>query len=212
MADISMIDNPILSGVGTAPQRRAQPLNRLRLPPDLALVSADDHWEVTEDIFYEQLPAHLKEIGPRVWFNKVWWTMPSADRERGAIPASIDDYTMNLVNNLANVRGYSRASRAEDIAIEGHRKSIVFPNTILAMLHHSNLELREQVFRIYNRYIAEESKGQSDFFGVAIFPNWWDQAKAVEQIKEIADLGLKTVSAQPGTRAVCPRRVLRMAA
>lgn len=186
-----LLANPILKGTGTAPNRDPSPLPHL--PAGIELVSADDHWEVTEDIFHEQLPEHLKELGPRVWFNRIWWNLPRGADEGEDIPSAIDPLTLKVAENgAAWRRGYSREQRLADLEAEGMRSSIVFPNSILAMLYHPNLELREEVARIYNRYIARESAEQRQFHGVGMFPNWWDETKAEQLVQEIVDLGLKT--------------------
>ena len=192
MSAIATAENPLLTRAGPARLRTAQAFREDVLPAGVQLVSADDHWEVTQDIFYEQLPARFKDVAPRVWFDKVWWSAPRTDGGVTGVPAGIPEDSLEVFENLARVPGYSREGRAQDLAAEGPRKSIVFPNSILFYMHHPDLELREEIFKIYNRYIAAESEAQDGFYGVGVFPNWWDGDKAWDQIKALQDLGLKT--------------------
>ena len=49
---------------GRAPQPK--PEGKMELPEGTIVVSADNHWSVVDDIFYENFPAHLKEKAPRI--------------------------------------------------------------------------------------------------------------------------------------------------
>src|SRR5215471_1767623 len=64
--------NPQIRNVGPITKRKAISDLDMKLPPGTKLISADNHWEVSKDIFYEHFPAHLKEKAPRVWFDKFW--------------------------------------------------------------------------------------------------------------------------------------------
>ena len=48
------------------------PQTPVGLPEGLVLVSADNHIELTEDIFFESFPESLRAGAPRVWFDKYW--------------------------------------------------------------------------------------------------------------------------------------------
>ena len=67
------LDNPLIRNIGPIVDRKAD--NRpelMNLPPDTRLISADNHWELCEDIFHENFPSHLKDKAPRVWFDEFW--------------------------------------------------------------------------------------------------------------------------------------------
>ena len=65
-------ESPVAADPGLIVDREAQPLGALRLPEGLTLVSADNHIEVTRDIFYESFPERLRDSAPRVWFDRYW--------------------------------------------------------------------------------------------------------------------------------------------
>jgi predicted TIM-barrel fold metal-dependent hydrolase len=80
-----------------------------------------------------------------------------------------------------------RDNDADGVAME-----VVFPQWLLFLLHHPDLEVREYVFSTYNEYLAEvQRKAPGRFFGVGI-ANYWDAAKARQSVERIKDLGLKT--------------------
>ncbi len=81
--------------------------------------------------------------------------------------------------------------RMRDLTAEGVQKELVFGNSVHYFLHYPDLEVREWVFRIYNRYLADlQNKAPGRFYGVGI-PNYWDMSKTRESIQEIKNLGLK---------------------
>lgn len=60
---------PEIRDIGVIADRRPQREGEMKLPAGARLVSADNHWEITEDIFHEHFPLHLREKAPRVWFD-----------------------------------------------------------------------------------------------------------------------------------------------
>jgi predicted TIM-barrel fold metal-dependent hydrolase len=193
MTEITTLENPALENIAHGPERRARRVDRSILPSGLTLVSADDHWEITEDIFYENVPAHLKEIAPRVWFDEIWWLTAKADEKSSVSRAMSGDVTRRFMVNSAQAGGYDRDRRRADLEVEGVGMSLNFPNFVLGYVVHPNLELREEVFKIANAAMAKESKEVEGFYGVGICRNWWDSDKAVQQVQEMSDLGLKTM-------------------
>src|SRR4051794_12362778 len=65
-------ENPLTAEAGMIVDRTSQPREVAKLPQDLVLVSADNHIELTEDIFYERFPADRRQAAPRVWFDRYW--------------------------------------------------------------------------------------------------------------------------------------------
>ena len=48
--------NPLVRNMGPLSDRKSPSTLDMKLPPDTRLVSADNHWELSEDIFYEHFP------------------------------------------------------------------------------------------------------------------------------------------------------------
>ena len=73
---MSGVDAPLapdfMRDVGPIDRRAAQTDLEMNLPAGTRLVSADNHWEITEDIFHENFPARLRDKAPRVWFDRFW--------------------------------------------------------------------------------------------------------------------------------------------
>lgn len=170
------------------PSRRTPESRLVPLPPDTVVVSADNHWSCTEDIFYAGFPAHLKDRAPR-WVREEKWGYWAVDGK----PLLPLGRTASL-RDLESVPGCSLLEpRLRDLDAEGVDKEIVFPNTVQALYPFPDLEIREWIFRTYNRYLADmQAKAPARFYGVGLV-NYWDMTKTRESIMEIRSLGLKTV-------------------
>jgi hypothetical protein len=57
------LENPLFDR-DVVTTRSAQQKSDMRLPVDLTIVSSDGHWEISEDIFYDNFPANLKQKAP----------------------------------------------------------------------------------------------------------------------------------------------------
>jgi predicted TIM-barrel fold metal-dependent hydrolase len=173
--------------------RSAQEKGSSRVPGDLTIVSTDGHWEISEDIFYENFPSRLKDKAPRVWFDDFWRQgypdQPATDPKSQAV----DNAMRKFIPKALGAGAWDIAVRNHDLAIEGVQKEILYPQSLLAFLRLSDLEVQEQIYWIYNEYIARISATYPDrYYGVGVCSNWWDPKKAHQAIKQIVDLGLKT--------------------
>jgi predicted TIM-barrel fold metal-dependent hydrolase len=193
--------NPVMREIGPAGVRGPQNNGGRALPAGSQIVSADSHWEITEDIFYEYFPQHLKEKAPRVWFDKYWRI--GYRNEKEAYPAG-EKAEMGLVRSVGQ-GVWDMEVRYRDMAVEGVDKELCFPHSLLGFARFPELEVQEYLYRAYNEYMAKRSRdsgGRS--YGVGIFSNWWDPAAAERAMQQIVDLGLKTfmVPVTPGKNIV----------
>src|SRR5215471_20266532 len=62
-------------GLGAPKDRRPGPLAELGLPAGTEVFSADDHISLSQDIFYENFPAALKDQAPRVMNVDGGWVL-----------------------------------------------------------------------------------------------------------------------------------------
>jgi predicted TIM-barrel fold metal-dependent hydrolase len=172
---------------GRTPQ--AEPEGRVQLPEGTIVVSADNHWSVTDDIFYENFPNHLKDKAPRIvktedgeynWMMNGKSMMPPA--------------AARLVATFEKVPGcVSIEPRMRDLDVEGVQKEINFGNGINLFHHTPDLEVRDWVFRIYNQHLREMNlRAPGRFYGVGQV-NVGNLEKIRDAVFEAKDLGLKTI-------------------
>jgi predicted TIM-barrel fold metal-dependent hydrolase len=186
LSDYTTLQNPLLKGVKSINDRPPPSLDDLRLPAGLEVVSADDHWSVTEDIFYESFPPHLRDRAPRIWHDGFW----RIGKPGGKQVWSSDPKIQNAVMT-ANLRtAWTHDMRRHHLAAEGITKEIVFPQSLLGYSE-PDPEVREWIYWTYNTYIAEQGRKNSSFFGMGLFSNWWDEAKVERSMDQIVRLGLK---------------------
>jgi predicted TIM-barrel fold metal-dependent hydrolase len=185
----SSLRQGMLADIGLARPRSPQSSKGVELPDGLQIVSADNHCEVTEDIFYQNFPARLKDKAPRVWFDRYWHIgFPNGMQAFGEC-----DRIAELLENIFVRDGFNAAVRNAHMDAEGVKQEIVFPQSLLGLTRLKDLEVRELMFRVYNEYVARlgaENAGR--FHGVGVCSNWWDEDQVEGAIRQIVDLGLKT--------------------
>jgi len=196
MPEATLVD-PILRNVGHIVDRdpsRAAPVD---LPAGLRIVSADSHLEVADDVFYERFPQHLKEKAPRVWFDRYWHIGYRGEIE--ALKLGSKGTGALVKCNLASVGDVDAHIAAMDA--EGVEFEILFPQTLIGFIRYPDLEVQENMYRIYNEYTIERlKKTEGRSVPVGVFSNWWDPKAADRAIQQIIDLGFKTfmVPSNPG--------------
>lgn len=193
MADIKTLANPLMRDLALPVDRPIQSPENLKLPKDTVIVSADSHWDPTADIFFERLPEKFREKAPRIWMDKVV-KFKVSDGKGGYInpfsPAISEIYEAN-----SGVSGiHDLDLRVEHMNREGIAKEINFPGFVLAFAHTPDFEMREAIYRVFNEHLAEmQAHNAGRSYGVAVLSNWWDGARAREAVRQIVDLGFKTM-------------------
>lgn len=199
MANVAFktLENPILKSIGPTMDRKPQAPRGTAARLDMQVVSADGHWEITEDVFRENFPAHLKDKAPRVWFDRYWHIGYPGGVE--AIPGGAN--ADRIMERVSPPECWRIDYRLHCLKAEGILKEIVFPQTLLAFIRLPDLEVQEWIYRIYNEYIASISRANAGvIYGVGVLSNWWDPGKWQAAVRQIVDLGLKTfmIPGSPG--------------
>jgi predicted TIM-barrel fold metal-dependent hydrolase len=178
----------IVRGIAVPRDRTPEPRGGLVLPPGTVVVSADNHWSVTGDIFYDNFPPHLKDRAPRLFTDETGFHHWDVNGQSVLPPTVRKNFAL-----FESVPGcVSIEPRLRDLDSEGIEKEIIFGNGINVFLVHPDIEVREWVCRIYNEYLAEmAAKAPGRFYGVGGI-NFWDMAKVRQSIADIKALGLKT--------------------
>lgn len=189
MADTNTIAYPS-AGLG-APKDRApgEPVE-LGLPADFEVFSADDHISLSEDIWYENFPAELRDKAPRVLQKDGGWVV-GMDSESTFLPKGFIE-VLNQYDPLAGSHTGDVDARLAALDDEGVTSELAFPNAILALLHWPDKEIRELCFRIYNQHLADvQERSGGRIWGVGLI-NWWDAEGAARTLDECRSLGLRT--------------------
>jgi predicted TIM-barrel fold metal-dependent hydrolase len=153
----------------------------------MMIVSADTHWSVSDDIFYDRAPEDLKDRMPR--FLRHGDTL---DILVGGKPVLLPAQLV-LFSTFDSLPGSMNIEpRIKDLDDEGIAKEIVFGNAIGAFYTYPDLEVREWVFRIYNEHLAEMADiTRRRFYGVGL-ANYWDPAKVRGSLNQLKELDIKT--------------------
>lgn len=170
--------------------RVAEQRGGVHLPPGTVVVSADNHWSLSEDIFVERAPAHLKAKMPRVFMHESGFVDWIVDGKTVLLPIIQD-----LLRAFERVPGCAEMGpRLDDMTTEGIDKEIVFGNGGISVYHSwPDLEVREWVYRIYNQHLHEKQQlAPGRFYGVGLV-NYWDHDKTSDSLAELDSLGLKTL-------------------
>jgi predicted TIM-barrel fold metal-dependent hydrolase len=184
-APYQTLANPLLEGVAGI-NDRAAPTDLYAAQAGFDVVSADNHWMVTEDVFFENFPSHLKESAPRIW-HEGYWRIGKRD---GRQVWSADPAILNAVLKSNLQSAWSHETRRAHLAAEGVSAEIIFPQSLLGY-YDPNPEVRAWIAGVYNDYLAEQGRKNPTFFGMGLFSNWWEAAEVEPAMRQIVDLGLK---------------------
>ena len=192
--DVRTLENPLLEGIALPPLRSPEKPSK-SLPVGLEIVSADGHWDLSEDIFYQKFPEKFKDRAPRVWFEKSLnsFTLGSPDSFKSNV-VQIGEMAREMLSTHYTRGLYDFDERIEHMDANGITKEILFPQLILMYLNNGpTLDIREDVFRIFNEHLAEKtSRFPGRVFGVGVCANWWEPSRMAGAVRQIVDLGLKT--------------------
>lgn len=183
------IDYQMIRAMGVPNRRPPDALRRSSVPADAVVVSADNHYSLTEDIFFEQFPAHLKDKAPRIWRDKQHGCIQVGFNGKGML----DGPHAVAFGSFESVPGcYDLDARLKDLDRQGVAKELVFGNGMMALFLHPDLVLREWIYRTYNQYMAQlQHRSNGRFYPVG-FINFWEPKKTAASIEEVKALGLKT--------------------
>ncbi len=177
----------VIRGIALPNDRKPQARGDVCLPEGTIVVSADNHWSVHQDIFYDRFPDHLKHKAPRWDPAERVFTFDGESELTQSVRKSIATY--EAVPGVAHI-----APRLRDMDIEGVDKEMNFPNTIPAFFGYPDLEVREWIFRIYNEHLVEmQAAAPGRFYGAAML-NFWDLDKVRDAVFEIKAMGLKAIN------------------
>lgn len=177
--------NPLLDGIAGI-NDRPMPEGPVGLPAGIEVISSDNHWMVTEDVFFENFPAHLKDSAPRIWHDGYW----RIGKREGKQVWSADPSVQNAVIRANLQSAWSHDNRRAHLAAEGIEAEVVYPQSLLGYFD-PDPEVRMWIARIYNDHIAEQGRINPTFHGMGLFSNWWDEAGVEASMRQIVDLGLK---------------------
>ena len=176
-------------GLGAPKDRHPAPLLDLGLPAGTDVFSADDHISLSEDIFYERLPAGMRDRAPRVLNVDGGWVL-GVDGKSILVPEFVRVLTQ--YDPVPGSHAGDIEARLAALDSEGITNELAFPNSILALFGWPDREIREACFRVYNEYIAEvQERSGNRIYGVGLI-NWWDADGARRTVNELKALGLKT--------------------
>ncbi len=185
--DHASLANPLWHGVASINDRpMPDGADDAGLPDDLTVVSADNHWMVTEDVFYENFPAALRDHAPRIWYDDYW----RIGKRGGKQVWSGDPAVRNAVLKANLQSAWDHENRQAHLAVEGIGAEIVYPQSLLGYFD-PDPQVRAWIARIYNQHIAAQGTHNPTFHGMGLFANWWDGIEVEASMREIVDLGLK---------------------
>jgi predicted TIM-barrel fold metal-dependent hydrolase len=190
-------ESGVSADAGLIVDRVAEDIASAGLPAGLMIISADNHVEITEDIFHEAASAEEKAGAPRVWLDKYWRVGFKDEVEAYPIGFDIDA----ALSRSVLVDGFDFGVRNAHLDAEGIAKEIAYPQSLLSFIRYPDTAMQERMYRTYNDYVARlQRDNPGRFYPVGVCGNWWDPARAEASIGQIVDLGLKSfmVPIKPG--------------
>jgi hypothetical protein len=135
MLDPAIYERGIHAGMGPGHARTAEPRGQSPLPPGTVVVSTDNHWSLTEDVFWARFPDYLRDRAARIVQDEggVYdWYVDG----KSSIPAAV----RAVFGDFERLAGCTKLEpRLQDLDNEGVEKEIVFGNWLSVCLNSRNI-------------------------------------------------------------------------
>ena len=117
MTIMTSVRNPLLTGIPLAVERKVTVPEGFTLPLGTRVISADNHWDIAEDVYFDRLPEELKKDAPRIWVDK--FTYVGFADEQGELKSPLSGGILQRISNRLEGRNH-RVSRHRRRP-QGHR-------------------------------------------------------------------------------------------
>ena len=121
------------------------------LPAGTPIFSADNHLSLGHDIFRERFPESMKDKAPQVLFEDGAWTLGFGGK--GFLPPAFT-LVLQQYDSLSGASTADMEARRAELEADGCTHELAFPNALLGMMWHPDLELRHLFFRVYNEFLT----------------------------------------------------------
>lgn len=151
----------------------------------LPRLSADAHVDEPHDLWYDRLPASLRDLAPRrIQGNEDGaWTLVVDGDEVGWVGMSADDaQEMEAARHLA----VTPEVRLDMMRTDNIRGEVVFPTIGLYVWNIAEPEVGEACCRIYNDWIVERLGGNPRIKLAGMVPTW-SVDRAIAEVRRLGD-------------------------
>jgi len=160
-------------------------------------VDADQHFNPPQTFWADYLPAHLRELAPKIESAEDGDYIVFEGRRRKLnlmnAQAGRAGKDFKMEGRLSDVRAgnYEAAARIADMDLDGVDAAVMFGGGPIGT---SNMELYLASYSAYNRYLADFcSYDPRRLYGVAYIP-MSDVDESLKFLKEAVELGYKTIN------------------
>ena len=149
----------------------------------LVLVSADAHVEEPHDLWFDNLPASMRDTAPRRIRHKgdgSWELVVNGVALHGSTKTEEED----------RIRAVQPESRLQAMRDDGVSGECVFPSIGLYVWGLEDAAVGEASCRIYNDWVYDLLESKSPRFRCAGLIPMWSPEEAVKEVERIAAMGL----------------------
>jgi uncharacterized protein len=177
------------------------------MPDDVLVVDADGHLCEPPDLWEANLPKGLRDRGIRLRWNESTgydecWVEDRMATDRGLVGLgnageSFDEFGRGRHYEDLNPAGFDARERVKVLDGEGIDISVMYPGLGLKLGAVQDSDLAVESCKVYNDWIAHWCAQVPDrIIGVGALP-MQDPARAADEVRRIASMGLKAGFARP---------------
>jgi predicted TIM-barrel fold metal-dependent hydrolase len=177
------------------------------VPDDVLVVDADGHLCEPPDLWARNLPKGLRDRGIRLRWNESTgydecWVEDRMATDRGLVGLgnageSFDEFGRGRHYEDLNPAGFDARERVKVLDAEGIDISVMYPGLGLKLGAVQDRDLAVESCKVYNDWIAQWCAQAPDrIIGVGALP-MQDPARAADEVRRIAPMGLKAGFARP---------------
>ena len=165
----------------------------------LRAISADSHVQESPELFETRVPEEFRARLPRVVEEEdgaQFFVAEGRNKRRFDLAeANIDEDDLNREFRQDPSGGTDIPYRMKDQDRDGVAAEVLYPNSLLTLFGSTDPAFQIGVARAYNDWAIELFGGHSDRFAPAAIVPVIDVGMAVEEVRRVAGLGYKLISA-----------------